>query len=191
MENDRTFAIVVGYHDCSYPPPQAYDAGLTTRFAVVFDNYRRDTADMTFDIELFNRILEAICQAIPHDSLTIEMGEGQRFSSIGDWSAWYSAQSEDERDVPAKIYLFHGGRLAAHAEMEQWALVGGPVPYHDSYTLSFYTAESRAEEFEAICNSISKEICATNVTVHREASIKEPFIPFWKSPLRWSGSRPW
>ncbi len=76
MENGCNLAIVVGYHECSFPPSMAYDAGLTERFAVVFDTFRPDKGYLFFDADLFMRVLEATCQAIQHDSLTIEMDAG-------------------------------------------------------------------------------------------------------------------
>jgi hypothetical protein len=191
MENDRTFAVVLGYHECSYPPPRAYDAGLTKRFAVIFDTNRRDRGYAYFDADLFTGVLKAICQAIPHDSVKIEMVAGRDIHSFHELSDWYLTQTEDDRDPPIRIILFRGSPLAAYAETESWAESGGPSPYHDSYTLSFYTREDRTDEFRCICERISKELEATITGVHEALASKEPFTPLWKLPLKWLGVKRW
>ena len=190
MENDRNFAIVEGYHECSYPPAQAYDAGFTQRSAVVLDTYRRDKQVAFFDCDLFLRILDAICRAIPHDSLAIEIGDGQELRSLQELSERYAAQSDDDRDAPVRAWLRQGNRPVAHIETEEWVFCGGPAPYHDSYTLSFYTSDNRAGEFRAICERVSKEIGATITGIHAGRAAKEPFTPLWKVPLEWPGIRP-
>ena len=183
MPSDRTVAIVLGYHECSYPPRLAYQAGLTERFAVIFGN--------EFDADLFIGILTAIGLAIPHDSLAIELNAEQHFPSIRALSEWYLSQQPDDRDAPIGVRLFGAGRLVAIAETEFWVLAGGPWPYHDSYTLSFYTPEGRAEEFLGICERISKELALTITSIHKASVSKEPFVPFWKAPLKWLGLKPW
>lgn len=192
MENDRTLAIVAGYHECNYPPQKAYDAGLTERFAVVFDTYRREREGMYFDAPLFMGILTAICQAIPHDSLTIDMGGGHDFHSLDEFSGWCLKRTEEDSEPPKGIRLFQGDRtVVAHAEVEEWVSVGGPAPYHDSYTLSFYMRENRADEFRSICERVSKEMGATVTGFHEAQQSKEPYTPLWKAPLKWLGMKAW
>jgi hypothetical protein len=36
------------------------------------------------------------------------------------------------------------------AETEWWSSVGGPMPYHDSQTISFFSAEDSSCDFEKI-----------------------------------------
>jgi hypothetical protein len=191
MGNDRNFAIVFGYHPCSYPPPSAYDAGLTKRFAIVFDTYRPDKGYAFFDADLFTGVLKAICNAIPHDALWIEMDAEHDLHSLHELSEWYVTRGDDDRDPPIRVLLFHDSRLTAYSETEEWAMVGGPAPYHDSYTLSFYTKEDRAEEFRRICERFSKESGATITGIHEAPKSKEPFTPLWKIPLKWLGVKPW
>ena len=104
---------------------------------------------------------------------------------------WYRIRAEDARDPPIRVYLVRGNRMVAYAETEPWALVGGPFPYHDSYTLAFYTADDRTHEFQCICERISKEMGANIIGVHKGLASKEPFTPLWMRPLRWLGAKPW
>ena len=84
-----------------------------------------------------------------------------------------------------------GERLVAVGETESWASVGGPAPYHDSFTLSLYTAENRAVEFRAVCEAVAQEGDVTVTAFHEALGRKEPFVPWWRRPLRWLGVKPW
>jgi hypothetical protein len=183
--------VLQNFSDDPYPPSKAYDAGLTARFAVVMDTFRENQVDMFFDADLFICVLDGICRAIPHDSLTIEVGAEQDLHSFHDLSAWYRDRTADDRDPPIRVNLYYDGRLVAHAETEEWAMVGGPAPYHDSYTLSFYTPEDRSEQFRGICERIGIELEATITDIHHAAARKEPFTPLWKTPLKWLGLTSW
>ena len=188
---NRFIALVVGYHEYSYPPSSAYDAGLVQRFAIVFDTYRPDKGYAYFDAELYFRVLTSICQAVAHDSISIDADGERVFHSFDELVNSSLSKSDDDREPPKGVCLFRHGRIVACAETEEWLLVGGPAPYHDSYTLSVYTSDNRAAEFQRICECISVGMGATITGIYDEQRIKEPFTPFWKRPLRWLGIKTW
>ncbi|HEV3343190.1 MAG TPA: alpha/beta fold hydrolase [Pirellulales bacterium] len=190
--NYRQIALVAGYHPCSFPPPTAYDAGLKQRFAVVLSSYRPDKEDMFFDAELFVLIADALLQAIPHDSLDIEFGVGApHLKSLTELTELYASQNEIDHEPPNSMKAFFGDRLVAVEETEPWAAVGGPAPYHDSFTMSFYTAEERTAEFRRICEAVACQSGVTVTAFHEAERNKEPFVPWWRQPLRWLGAKPW
>ena len=188
----RRIALVSGYHSCSFPPPIAYDAGLKDRFAVIISSYRPDKEGMFFDSELFILLTDAILQAIPHDSIEIEMDVGMpSLRSFSELSEWYGRNDETEREPPLRVTACSNNRLIAIEETESWSQVGGPAPYHDSFTLSFYTTENGTIQFRGICEAIANENDVMITDFHDALSRKEPFIPWWRQPLRWLGVKPW
>lgn len=188
----RSIALVAGYHPCSYPPPVAYDAGLRERFAVVLSTYRPDTDGMYFDADLFVRLAAALLRAVPRDSLAVEAGGGSPvLRSLAELAGWYARRDEGDRDPPLRMSASLGDRLVAVADTEAWAAVGGPAPYHDSFTLSLYTVKSRAVEFRAACAAVAQEGGVAVTAVHEAEGRKEPFAPWWRRPLRRLGVNPW
>jgi hypothetical protein len=189
--NFRQIALVAGYHSCSFPPPIAYDAGLRERFAVVLSSYRPDKDGMFFDADLFVRLADAILKVIPHDSLVIETGDLPRLQSLSDQAKQYASPDEIDREPPDRIKVFCDGRLVAIEETEPWVAMGGPAPYHDSFTMSFYTADDRAAEFRHICESVAQQDGVMVTAFHEAERSKEPFVPWWRQPLRWIGAKRW
>lgn len=190
--NSRQIALVAGYHPCSFPPATAYDAGLRERFAVVLSSYRPEKDGMFFDAELFVLIADALLQSIPHDSLEIELDErSPHFKSLTELTELYSSQDELDHEPPNSMKALLGKRLVAVEATEPWMAVGGPDPYHDSFTMSFYTVEDRADEFRRICESVAEQSGVTVTAFHEAERQKEPFAPWWRRPLRWIGVKPW
>jgi len=180
MENksdtDRTFCLVSGYHQCSFPPIIAYSNGLRHRFAIVLDTYRRSKVDMFFDIELFLHIVPRLCETIGFDSAEIVMPDnGIRFHIFEDYAQHFSERGEVDWEPPEQIELIQKKQLVGFVETEYWTLHGGPSPYHDSYTFSFYTAEDRSEEFRKICELESANLGAQIAGYYKEEQLKEPY----------------
>jgi hypothetical protein len=187
----RQIALVAGYHPCSFPPSIAYDNGLRARFAVVLSSYHPEKDGMFFDADLFVLLAYAMLKVIPHDSLSIETGDSSRLPSLPDLVQQYADQDETDREPPDRIKVSCSGRLVAVEETEAWMAVGGPTPYHDSYTFSFYTAEDRSTEFRRVCETVARESGTTLTAFYQGQRNKEPFIPWWRQPLRWIGAKPW
>lgn len=164
--NDRTFRLVRGYHRHSNLPAIAHEAEMAERFAVVLDTTRHDKVDWFFDSELFLAISEEIIRLIAPDTIKIELEEGISYASLATLAAAYTALPEADREPPTRMLFFRDGRLVGLEETEFWVRVGGPDFYHDSYTLSFYTARDRFAEFQAVCEMVSMNLGATITGVH-------------------------
>lgn len=61
--------------------------------------------------------------------------------------------------VPYRIHLCRDSRTVGFAKCENWFNVGGPWPYHDSYTYSLYVESS--EIVDRIVSAIS-DYCGNN-----------------------------
>jgi hypothetical protein len=182
---DRTLCLVSGYHAASFPPADAFEAGLRHRFAVVLGTYRRDKAEMHFDTGLFLHLVPALCQAIGYDCVAIRMMRGGRFHSFDELSGQYAGLEELDQEPPARIDLHRSGQLVGVVETEFWMMVGGPSPYHDSYTLSFYTDRDRSPELRRVSETVCSEVGAVITGYHEGQESKEPYRPWWRKVLRW------
>jgi hypothetical protein len=58
-------------------------------------------------------------------------------------------------EFPSRIRFMCGDRVVLYEESEMWSHVGGPSPYHDSVTLSFFTARDISTDLEAIFTNLA------------------------------------
>ncbi|HMF18066.1 MAG TPA: hypothetical protein VKE98_12715 [Gemmataceae bacterium] len=131
---------------------------------------------MFFDIELFLHIVPRLCETIGFDSAEILMPDnGIRFHIFEDYAQHFSERGEVDWEPPEQIELIQKKQLVGFVETEYWTLHGGPSPYHDSYTFSFYTAEDRSEEFRKICELESANLGAQIAGYYKEEQLKEPY----------------
>src|SRR5947209_1811605 len=175
----RSLSLVSGYHDCTFPPAEAYDAGLRERFAVVLGSYRPDRDGMCFDATTFLRVGEAVCAAVPHTSLLIDISGDIRFGSFRELAQGYARLTQEGRDPPQRLRLFNGDGVVCVMETELWVNIGGPAIYHDSYTFSFYTAEDYSESFRSVCEGVCRELEVNVTGFHQGARHKKPRRSVW------------
>ena len=71
----------------------------------------------------------------------------------------------DEEDFPDRLRFLKGDTVLLHEESERWDLVGGPSPYHDSCTLSFFSGIDISDKLRAI---FIEECSRLNIAVHEE-----------------------
>lgn len=182
---ERNIILVSGYLHEDYPPEIAYDAGLRNRFSVVLQTYRSDKVDMFFDFDQYTALLTAIVEALPHDSEIAEYLDGAQDESVASMFSHLGSQSEYEREPPKWLTLKQGGETVGLMETEFWVRGGGPGPYHDSYTLSIYTAEDHTDRFRQICGEVCSQRDCAVADFHKGVENKRPRVPWWKRPYRW------
>jgi len=61
-----------------------------------------------------------------------------------------SNESLNDQTFPSRFRFMAGGETKLIAETEGWHMVGGPQPYHDSVTVSFFSAMPNGEEIHRI-----------------------------------------
>lgn len=54
----------------------------------------------------------------------------------------WMTKPEDQRSPPQALFVRSGGAMTLCMVTDYWCNVGGPMPYHDSYTYSIYTKDS-------------------------------------------------
>ena len=84
---------------------------------------------------------------------------------------------------PMRARLVQNGRVVCVEETEFWVMCGGPEPYHDSYTLSFYTREEVSQRLEVACSAACEQLTVVVKDVTR-ASPHPSRESWWKHILR-------
>ncbi len=61
-----------------------------------------------------------------------------------------SNESLNDQTFPDRFRFMAGGDTKLMAETEGWHIIGGPNPYHDSVTVSFFSAIPMGDELHRI-----------------------------------------
>lgn len=159
ISNYRSFKLVFGYLEESGDKQnsEGMPLGLAQRFAWVLNTYRPDLGpDSYFDHELFLGLINRLLSALSHDKMEVSLpGEKPGQKQITDS---LSAMSNDEPFIDAMI--FDRDVMVCLLVTERWALVGGPMPYHDSYTLSVYLKDYDQKFIESISRKVAEDFQA-------------------------------
>jgi hypothetical protein len=142
--------VISGFHDCTPPTPSAaIAAGLTNRTAISIESYCAGNVDSFFDSKLFKILLDAISSSIAYDSSQvwedIPGGFFQRLfrrkliQLVGSIEMLEDLLCREAADPPSKIVWMKADKPVVIGVAEHWDRLGGPDPYHDSYTFSLYS----------------------------------------------------
>ena len=144
--------VIVRRHRPLLVPAEA-EAGLHSKIAVVLSTYRSDSPDMVIDHELWLACLATVGASVDATGSEVFLEPKRRFleqlrrrrrgpavGSLEDYATRIRADpSVDDWDV---IVWKREATVVAAATCERWYLVGGPAPYHDSYTTSVFVQDA-------------------------------------------------
>lgn len=151
MVSDRLVHIVRGYHQDTPISDFTIQHHLGNRFAIIFDPFQSNLEEEDFDVEFMIAILNAISNTVDYDRFLAEFDDNTQCISFNDVCNRLRAMSDVNNQVPQRIFYWKRNSCVCIEETEFWALCGGPAPYHDSYTFSFYVRDDLSESFEAAC----------------------------------------
>lgn len=174
MAENRYLSLVVGYHEVTPAPTLAVEERLAHRFGVVLDH--------DFDADLFASVILGVSAIVRFDEFCADCWGGARCDSTEEMIEQVMATHEHRPMPPLRMLYRNAGRLVCLEETEFWAYAGGPQPYSDSYTLSFYTAEDLAEDLLAACFTACRERGAILYEVIRASPVPVD-IPWWRCLL--------
>jgi hypothetical protein len=152
-----TIMFVVGVDKYSSIPPD----GFPNRFAVL-TWFNRDGSVPPWP--LLRGAITQISNHLGADSVVAEYWRRNRKGLLkGRWEetkvreiTWRNLMKSptktliNEGDFPDRIRFLKGDTVLLHEESERWDLVGGPYPYHDSCTLSFFSKTDISDKLRAI-----------------------------------------
>jgi hypothetical protein len=117
---------------------------------IVQDTHRADSVDMFFDEPLWNALLDFASTFTTRGVVTViqrpmsKRGRNPRVTdetALLDYFSW-PVMSAEERGPAEAIIVRRSGVIVLYIATLCWANVGGPSPYHDSYTYSVYSRAS-------------------------------------------------
>jgi hypothetical protein len=181
---DRSIALVSGYHTHCYPPKTAYRANLRHRFAIILQSDCTTDPNPSFDVEFFLALLKTMQAMIRFDRQIIALENSLSFETLDELAAHYFRIGLNESEAPRKIAYYNQSTLVCEEETEFWNMVGGPSPYHDSRTFSFYTPEDRFEAFASRIAATCTQFELDAPMRYWEEEFKRPFS-WYKRPLQW------
>jgi hypothetical protein len=152
MVSKERSAVFVRGHQPHLVPPEAPPAGLTSAVAFVLSTYRSDDPDMVIDHELWLACMAVVSDIAGRTSSEVFLEPKRRFleqlrrrrrgasaGTLEDYAARVRADpAVDEWEI---ILWRNGSAVVAAATCERWYMVGGLMPYHDSYTTCLFVAE--------------------------------------------------
>lgn len=95
---------------------------------------------MVFDAPLCRRMLEFVDTYAADVEVQPKRGQPSKTTSA-DFIATLMTQDVYDQAPPALVLARQASQLVLCLASEEWAQVGGPEPYHDSYTYSVFTHE--------------------------------------------------
>jgi hypothetical protein len=137
---DRTpIRFLAGIEPWNRAPAAVKAAGFAHRFAVIQETHRANKAEygMYFDEALWRRLFEFAREIAPGAQVGI-VGYGCANEMTADDFLTANASIEDP---PAFLLVRANGTLSLCIETEFWTNVGGPWPYHDSYTYAIWSSD--------------------------------------------------
>lgn len=138
--------IITGFDPSCPIPSNVRKAGFNHRVAVVQHTYCSDSVDMYFDQRLWERILEFALNFGKNYKVCIVQREGKSEIQPDVALSVLREAKEIEREPPEFVLVRDQQELVLCIATEYWVHVGGPAPYHDSYTYSFFSKNNIAEK---------------------------------------------
>lgn len=122
---------------------------------IVQDSYRRDKVDMYFDLDFFEFWISKLL-AFKELGVPRLYVDNEIYLTLEEFVAGCRRMPEVDREPPIKVDFEVGNVMRFCAMTEFWTMVGGPMPYHDSYTYSLF---SRRIEDRRFLEVLGKEFC--------------------------------
>lgn len=160
MDSERLLRIVRG-HVPLRVPEEVQGTALTASVAMVLSTYRSDVDGMVLDHDLWMACMDAVTRTVqgrtsevfgvPERRILDEYRRQRRGASLGTLREYgerlrtEASRGDEDGEDWHTILWWNAGAIVASASCEPWYAVGGPAPYHDSYTTSVLVDPSNVE----------------------------------------------
>jgi hypothetical protein len=175
--------FVAGIEPASVAPAAVKAAGgLAHRFAVIQETYRSDKArdGMYFEEALWRRLLEFARRTEPGAWVGIVAHCHAKEIDADD----FLAANASIEHPPASLLVHANGTLLLCIETEYWMRVGGPWPYHDSYTYAIWSNDDVSVRVIRFLREADASASWNIASVVLAPSVAKP------SPMRWLWALP-
>jgi hypothetical protein len=143
--NERTVRLLTGDRPGHRAPRPA---GLDATVAMILSTSRRDSADLVLDYPLWIAALRAVTKLFPDAQAVVRAPATRvlggwlgtrRGKALGDLDEYLDRLQREGDAMPAGEAAWRiAGKPVCLSTDEPWYAVGGPAPYHDSWTTRFH-----------------------------------------------------
>jgi hypothetical protein len=131
--------FVAGFDPACPVPAEVRSAGLDHRFAVIQHSYKPGSVDMVFDESLCRALVVFARHLAPSATILVfDESEDRHAFTLDAYLRKFDETPSQHNGPPYLVLVKEGSTLVACIASEEWAAVGGPEPYHDSYTYSVF-----------------------------------------------------
>lgn len=143
---------VIGAHKHTPIPDEVRSHELRHRFAVIVDPHRESRMPLETVASIVSAILLEISAAFSWSRVVATMPDGTEYGRLSDVTGHVLA--DHSLNLPARVCYYRDEQLVCVEVTENWAALGGPQPYSDSHTFSFYTPWDWALRFIHACERV-------------------------------------
>ncbi|MDX2111140.1 MAG: hypothetical protein SFY80_12965 [Verrucomicrobiota bacterium] len=133
-------------------------------FSVIQDTYREDSVDSFYDVDLKQALLQFVKAYYEHADIRVVTQWNTKCMyqeiTLEDYVSHYP---QDDGELLATLYVRDGSRVELCMEVQSWIMVGGPYPYHDSYTYSFHSRKDIANDIFTYLRNLNKWKIGDNI----------------------------
>jgi len=147
--------LVIGAHIDTPIPDEVLRNGLTHRFAVIVDPCSESAVPSETTARVVSAIFLEIACEFASTRVLATMLDGTEYRELRD--VVNQILVNEELKLPAKICYYHERTMVCLEYTEFWSEVGGPQPYSDSVTLSFYTPSDSTLRLIHACERVSAQ----------------------------------
>jgi hypothetical protein len=130
-------------------PDVVKKASLTERFAVVQETYIEGCVDMFFDEPLWRSLTEFLRGKSPSRTVQVTRESERKPVSLDEFLSQWDRTPPEDQVPPYVLVAMADERPILCMVTEFWNTVGGPQPYSDSYTYSFFSKDDVGAEVMA------------------------------------------
>lgn len=172
-----SFQFVLGTHEATPVPAAARAHGLTHRCALVQSTAAAHATELVVDPTALLVALAWLDSSHARPGVLFWDESRRQRATRGELETHYRTRDATQFDVVRAGEWRHAdGQLAVLLATEPWAAVGGPAPYHDSYTYSFYSAEPLDQ---ALLAALRSNGCEPVAVLHAESATADSAASRW------------
>lgn len=163
MQNQASYqpglSIIAGYldhidQDCT----EARKSGLDQRLAIVLDTFNPESGELYLDMEMLTSILGEVVLTFHFDEIVMFIESRKHTFYTFEDCLLQLRKNHANGELPFEcLHLLSGQDMNCYAELVDYAAVGGPPPYHDSYTLVFYYKTPPAAFLQASVETLCRK----------------------------------
>lgn len=151
-DDQLVLRCVIGVHPDTPIPDDVHSHALRYRFAVIVDPFSAPPMSVGTVARVVTAVLMETTRELVWNRVVVTMPDGTEYHRLLD--ATDHVLGDEELNLPAKICYYQDESLFCLENTENWAAIGGPWPYSDSVTFSFYTPRDWALRFLHACERV-------------------------------------